>query len=658
MLKSAIQPTVVTANELADNKQRDLLSSLSSSKRFFHNITVEPVVFMAIFALFIELPTIQDLIFTKICLQNVVNQQTYLSQSANSSSIGTLTKRKATNEMDHHILVNNSTSHIHLPLVAAGRIKTISYRSVDNNSSDEHVESVPTKASEIHIDQSSRLSLCEKGKKSELPSKIREQIFEDYSLFWLKYQLIICILSALSCPYWGGMSDRIGRLVPLNVPIAIAAITNLIAMIFATLISVELDQLYSVNWLYFDAILIGMTGGLAVIMISAFGFIGDTTSIEDRSGRVLILETVINVATSLGFFVTYYLLKLGLSSFLQQPWLNRHAISFSCCIVLNCICILYTFVRLRHHKFHRFLNNFEREQQESVSGETCQQVASCSSQPTRAGVEITRISGKTTPVAVLGPNNINNTDNFQRRSHSSLNGYPTDTSLLHTSSDRSLGTILTLRYYKQTYVTLTKPRQSRATILLLLLCGFISSTCLCSLISLLYIYLRSEPFNWNSSQYSSWNSKSSLSKMLALISLSLCMRFFKDCIVPDPLVGAIGFLSRGIGLLMLGLAQSASLVNWALLAFLFSDFTMPSIRSLLSKLVIQEELGKIYSCLGAILSLCFVVSNSLFYLAFTTISQQHFYRISFLVISALQFSAFAIMLTIYTNLRKSTIIAL
>lgn len=563
---------------------------------------IEPLAFLAIMALYIEFPSVQDLIYTKICLEVVANYP-------NISSTKLQPKSHLTSSTMHELGVQNETI----------------------------------------VDYSSRAHFtCDRLNKTAIPKEVRQEIAANDSLFWLKYQFILCLLCALSSPYWGGMSDRIGRLIPLNVPIFMATLSNIISLIFGLLISLNSHSLFRIEWLYLGAVLIGISGGQAVVIVSSFSFLSDNSSNESRSKRVAILESVIYLSHSFGFYITKHIMSLGLASF-GQPWFNRHIVAFSTCILLNLICILYSLLKLRHHKFHRFLNNFEREHQE-LSAEGI--VANSSS---ATGGSLGRIDSCNSVINAAPESSFKNSDSRQRELTSST---PDDLDGPIARLDKSWadwGAILTFEYYKQTYATTMKRRDSRSIILLLLLSGFISSMSLAILMSLLYIYLHMDPFNWTTSQYSSWNSITSITRGVALVCLTLSMKFIKGWNVPDPFVAAIGFLSKGFGLILIAIAQSSALINWALLAFVLSEFSMPPIRSLLSKLVVREEVGKIYSCLAAVQSICFLFGNVIFYLAYTSLDLQDFFRMSFLVVACFQLAAVVLMLIIYYTLRRKVI---
>lgn len=646
-MRGADQGSRRKSNKQAAERQVQFISALSAPKRILNNITIEPLAFLTIIALCIEFPSIQDLIYTKVCLQLVANEPDstfsrqiliHSNELNSSQTVDNLSTKKFSNVTNFE-LSNQFKGNLSHELPSKGRIQQSTVRP-------ESQQQTP-----INLPELSRGHLlCYGLNKAAIPKEVKQKIADVDSYFWLKYQLIICFLCSLSSPYWGGVSDRIGRVIPLNVPIVMSALSNLISLAFGILISFDSHNQIKLEWLYLGAVFVGISGGQAVVIVSLFSFISDNTSSENRSKRIAILESVIYLAHSMGFYLTKHLMSIELISS-SKPWLNRHFVAFSSSVLLSIICVLYSIIKLRHQKFHRFLNNFEREQQENFAGDLVSPSSSSYSLGTGGSMEkICRQSGASSGISA-----INNSERLRELTLST----PDDLDGPIVRADKSWtdwGSILTFKYYKQTFATATKRRVSRNLILSLLLCGFISAMSLASLLSLLYIYLHSDPFNWTTSQYSSWNSISSITRGAALVSLSLGMKFLKGWNVPDPIIAAIGFLSKGTGLFMIALARSSTLIDWALIAFIFSEFTMPPLRSLLSKLVAKEEVGKIYSCLAAMQSVCFLVGNIVFYLAYTSLDLVNFFRLSFLVVGCFQYAAVIIMFFTYNSLRHRVIL--
>lgn len=634
-------------------RQTQFIRALSAPKGFINTVAIEPLAFLAIIAFCIEFPSTQDLIYTKVCLQLVSNEPD--STFAISNRVPILNRSVELNSTQQTIrdespskiftnvtleLLDSFEGNLSQPLPKNGRIQQPTERQPN----------LQPQSYTNNLNFSRDFSLCYNMNRSVIPMRIRQEIADKNSYIWLKYQLIICFLCALSSPYWGGVSDRIGRIVPLNVPILMSTLSNLISLVFGLIISSQAYNQVRVEWLYLGAVLMGLSGGQAVVIVSAFSFISDNTISENRSKRITILESVIYLAHSLGFYLTKHLMSIDFGSS-SKPWLNRHFVAFSSSILLTIICILYSIMKLRHQKFHRFLNNFEREQQENFEVDSVFPSNSNCSLGTGGSMEKicpkNRVSSGTSVVA-----------NSERPRELTLST-PDDLDGPVARADKSWtdwGSILTFKYYKQTFVTATRRRMFRSLILSLLFCGFISAMSLASLLSLLYIYLHSDPFNWTTSQYSSWNSKSAITRGIALVSLTICMKFVKGWNVPDPIVAAIGFLSKGTGLIMIALAKSYTLIDWVLLAFVLSEFSMPPLRSLLSKLVAKEEVGKIYSCLAAMQSACFLVGNIVFYLAYTSLDLQNFFRLSFLIVGIFQYTAVIILLLTYNSLRHKAML--
>ena len=604
------------------------IKSLASPKTLFSHVTIEPFTCLAIIALYIEFPAIQDLIYTKTCLEVVTSHQNLTafshsgiinrSISDNINAIKTLTLQVSRNQ---------STTN-KLPLLSQ----------IQHATSPEY--EIPSIADRRTSDE---LALCDRFNNKGIPPEVRREILEVDSLFWIKYQILVGVLCALSGPYWGGLSDKIGRLVPLSAPVVASILSNSIALAFGVLINLKLHNLVQLNWLLIGAVIVGVSGGQGIIIMNAFGFLSDTTTTEDRAKRVTILESVNYLSHSVGFFLSRYIMRLSVGS-LERPWLNRHVVAFSLCILLNLICLIFAIARLRNHVFHKFLNNFEREQQEAA-----------------ILADKLNARSKTSSIDDLAKRkeeaeaSVANGERLRELTSST----PDDLDGPICRMDKKWSVwdaFVTISYYKQTLVTLAKRRQSRSIILLLLLCGFISALSLATQMSLLFLYLKLDPINWTTSQYSFWNSITFVTRGAALVALSLCMRFMTGWNIPEPLVAAVGFLSKASGLFMIGLANSSTLINWSLVALTLSEFSMPPIRSLLSKLVVKEELGKIYSCLGTLQGICFITGNVVFYFALNSLRAQDFFRLSFIVVASIELIAVAIMISIFFSLRRRVLI--
>ena len=86
--------------------------------------------------------------------------------------------------------------------------------------------------------------------------------------------------------------------------------------------------------------------------------------------------------------------------------------------------------------------------------------------------------------------------------------------------------------------------------------------------------------------------------------------------LPDAALAIMGFASKLLSLLNLGLSQSSAQIFGGIALSAFSEYTMPAIRSMLSKLVDADERGKAFSFLGVlqvfISSLSYILYKSFF----------------------------------------------
>lgn len=588
----------ISSQTIDDNSRR--------KSSWYHSISVEPLAFLSILSLYIEFPATQDLFYTKICLQIT----------------------RLSNESYHSMqLYNNS---IFLPI--SGKIG-------DSKLITNTLE-MPSLSDTINS-----LDLCSRQNRSLLRPIDQERITDINSQFWLQYQLIICVLCALTMPYWGGMSDKIGRIIPLNVPIVAGLVCNLLSLLFAIFIK---ENYISIKWLILCAIIAGLSGGQGVVIVNSFGYISDHTSNEDRLTKITILESIIFLGHSVGFCINAQVMKLGLS--LLSPWNNKHIVAFALCALLNIICIIYSILKLRHCKSHVLLNSFEREQKEIIAGELQVASISCTNNmiigtPISIPSEQCDSDQPTSHDLATSKASKINLNSYDRREITSSTPDDLDGPIVGADNRlRGWKSFATLKYYHDVYETLTKPRESRFLLHVLLLAGFVSASSLAATMSLLYNYIRRDPFNWNTSQYSNWNALSSVTRGASLLIFSLVMKFHTHTWdVPDPLVAALGFASKGLGLLMVGLAESTMTLYLAIGAMIFSELTMPPIRSLLSKLVVKDEVCKVYACLATSQNLCFAVGNLVFYFAYTYVGYLKFFKISFIAVGLSELAMVALL---------------
>lgn len=641
-----------TSESISDAANRlTFINSLTARRRFFRSISIEPMVFLAVLALYIEFPAMQDMIYTKICMQVVYSKQI----NSNGVSVPSF---NSTNELfpANATMISSirpSTTTTLAPELNGTYQLVFSSKIIDSEHPPIVVTLKPLKANQTSASFASNGNLkkiCDRYAGTSIDASLLQMITDQHSIFWLRYQMIICLLCMVTVPHWGGLSDRIGRIVPLTVPIIAALVSNLLSIAVASLMQLNLQHLISVDWLYVGAVLNGLSGGQMVFIVNSFSFISDNSSGDSRSTKITILEAIVFISHSIGFYISKLVMSMGLN-YEIAPRLSRHISAFVLCKTLNVASIVYSILFLRNYKSHRLLNNFEREQQERMACSATHLTSTTTLTNSVAGSSIASLNDLNPGLAVI--------ERRREVTASSPDDIGRDGRYVDGVSPTKMRIFFTFDYYKQTFETLVQHRASRSAVLLLIGCGFISSLFLTVQISLQFTYLKMEPFNWNTSEYSLWNSISSITRGASLIFLSCCMRFVKSWNFPDTLVSAAGFMSKGIGLLMIALAQTSDIIYWSLLALLISDFSIPPLRSLLSKLVLREEVGKIFSCLAAAQSICFALSNLGLYLVYQSgdlathsSTTKSFYRLAFMIVAISQFAATAALLIIHKNVSK------
>jgi MFS family permease len=104
-----------------------------------------------------------------------------------------------------------------------------------------------------------------------------------------------------------------------------------------------------------------------------------------------------------------------------------------------------------------------------------------------------------------------------------------------------------------------------------------------------------------------------------------------------------------LGLIVLGVAQSTELVFLCILFFLFSEYTMPSLRSMLSKTVDINEKGKAFAFLASLQNVCFFTGGLIFYSIYNS-SHGSLPGLSFHIVAGLESVAVLILLYIHWRL--------
>lgn len=185
-------------------------------------------------------------------------------------------------------------------------------------------------------------------------------------------------------------------------------------------------------------------------------------------------------------------------------------------------------------------------------------------------------------------------------------------SLENIPSDQNTGgKVFALTHAKQMLLTLVKKRKERTNILLLYISGFVSFVAMSVQLTLLFTFLKCAPFHWDAAKYSLYNGINFLISGLFLIAVVPVMSHMRHSL-PDAGLAVCGFVSKLLSLVNLALSQSSGQVFGGIALSVFSEYPMPAIRSMLSKLVDQDERGKAFSLLGLLQNVCQFVGSLLF----------------------------------------------
>ena len=161
--------------------------------------------------------------------------------------------------------------------------------------------------------------------------------------------------------------------------------------------------------------------------------------------------------------------------------------------------------------------------------------------------------------------------------------------------------------------TVFRRRQSnKRKLIFLLILNFILVTYGTVVLStILYVFLRNRPLLWDTSKYAYYNGFKFGATGLALCSLPL-VQYYCLANICDTSIAIIGVLSRTLGLILISFATNDYIVFSTIALFVFSEYPLPVIRSLLSKLVATDERGKIFAFLTLFYNLCQLSGGILF----------------------------------------------
>lgn len=128
--------------------------------------------------------------------------------------------------------------------------------------------------------------------------------------------------------------------------------------------------------------------------------------------------------------------------------------------------------------------------------------------------------------------------------------------------------------------------------------------------TLLFTHVRGQ-VGWTASDYSLFNTIVFIVSGVALITLPIINQF-SGFSLSDRAMACLGFLSRILGLALIGFAKTPSVMWIVVAAFVFNDYAVPALRSMISKVIDPEERGKIFAFVACLQSTSFFIGSYVF----------------------------------------------
>jgi hypothetical protein len=211
----------------------------------------------------------------------------------------------------------------------------------------------------------------------------------------------------------------------------------------------------------------------------------------------------------------------------------------------------------------------------------------------------------------------------------------------YVSSTLTTRSLFSLDHVKSMFDTIFKKRDTRCSILLLCFCSICSFYAMSVQLTLTFSFVKKPPISWSSSTYSYYNGFGFMAGGLCLLVVLPIIYHYKPGI-SDKIVAGVGFASKGLGLMNLGLSRSAEQVFMGILIFAFAEYTMPAVRSMLSKAISEDERGKAFSFMGLLFNIT-GFTGSLFFTSLFASSSSSFPGLAFEITAVAQFAALLIL---------------
>ncbi|GAB6030740.1 hypothetical protein CHUAL_007591 [Chamberlinius hualienensis] len=335
-----------------------------------------------------------------------------------------------------------------------------------------------------------------------------------------------------------------------KIPILAAVVSTMFGYLIFLIISVYENS--SVYYILLANFVAGLGGGYLMIVASMMSYVADISSTNSRTTRVGILESMTTFGSFFGPFISGYLLE-GVG----------YAYTFLFCVSCNTVVAIYLVIRLKN-------------------------ISPASKIKKR-------------PVTERRENDT--IDIFNSTSYSS--------SEVLTERKRPEA-MCRLGYIYEGFLVCFSKREGKTRLYIVSL----MTACLCVFMAsnaesnLTYLYAKDKPLNWTYKTYSQYCSlKNALSASMLLIGLPLLRKYFH---LKDTSLAAIGLLSRAAGLILLSLSTTLPMMFIVPELALFGMYPIPSMRSMLSKLVKPTEQGKMFSALATVESLTEIVATIMY----------------------------------------------
>lgn len=222
------------------------------------------------------------------------------------------------------------------------------------------------------------------------------------------------------------------------------------------------------------------------------------------------------------------------------------------------------------------------------------------------------------------------------------------------STEISFGNLFKLDHVKSSVKAVFRPRDAgkRKVVLLLSLTLFFIYFGLVAQFTL-SLYFLQDTLHWTFSEYSDFNSMQfAVQGSILLLGMPVFFHFLK---VPDHLIAALGILSKMAAYVVFGLSNNNTLVYSCIACYMFSEYPVPAIRSILSKIVDVDEKGRIFAFTTILQNFCFLIGSFVLTSVFKS-TTEIFPGLCFEIVAALQ--AIALLIVLYLYFTRGEIITM